>query len=48
MNSDSSKLFYDKYFELENRNIKLIIDNDKELAGPIVGFFNGDEENGEP
>lgn len=48
MNTDFSKLLYDKYFSLKNRNIVILLKNGRLIKGVIFGFYRGDEDSDEP
>lgn len=43
MKTDYSRLFYTKYFHLENRTIEVKLKNGGCITGIIVGFVLGDE-----
>ncbi len=48
MKKDFSKLLYDRYFKLTNRNIEMILKDGKIIRGTIIGFFKGDQSFNEP
>lgn len=48
MNKDFSKLLYDRYFNLADRNIEIIVKDGRSIKGTIIGFFKGDEAYLEP
>lgn len=46
--ADFSKVLFEKYIRLKNRNMELVLKNGRHIKGVIVGYFKGDEENKEP
>lgn len=48
MKTDFSRILYDRYFNLTNRNIEVKLKNGNIIRGIIVGFFKGYEDNNEP
>lgn len=48
MKTDFSRLLYDKYFSITNRNIEVKMKNGVIIQGIIVGFIKGDEYSCDP
>lgn len=48
MKTDDSKQLYDKYYNLKDRRIEIVLKNGRYLRGVICGFFKGDAESDEP
>ncbi len=48
METDFSKIFYEKYFNSKDRNVKITLGNGTIIKGIIAGFFKGDENFNEP
>lgn len=44
MNTDKSKIVYDKLDEVQNKKVKLHLVNHKIKTGFLIGFFHGDKE----
>jgi len=44
MNTDNSKIMYDKLDEVEHKKVQLHLKNGEIKIGVIVGFFHGDVE----
>lgn len=44
MNTDKSKIMYDKLDEVAHKKVKLHLKNGEIKTGVIVGFFHGDAE----
>ena len=47
MKKDASRVLYDKYFNLRNRNIEIVLKNGGRIRGIIVGYYTDDLENEE-
>lgn len=48
MKTDFSRLMYDKYSSLSDRNVEVKLQNGNIIRGAIVGFFKGYEYSNEP
>lgn len=48
METDFSRILYDRYAGLSNKRIELVLKNGRRVQGLIAGFFKGDEESEEP
>ena len=48
MEKDFSRLLYDKYFGLTNRNIVLKLKNGNVLSCIIIGFYKSEDERDKP
>jgi|GEM_PF-3182975 len=44
MNTDKSKILYDKLDAVQNKKIKLHLSNSKIKTGFLIGFFHGNDE----
>ena len=47
MKTDTSRILYDRYFQLANRNIEIRLKNGTKVHGIIVGYFSSDADNAE-
>lgn len=49
MKRNTSRILYDKYFKLANRNIEILLKNGKRIHGIIIGYFPSDpDDEGSP
>ena len=48
MEKDFSRLLYDKYFGLTNRNLEVKMKNGAVAEGIIIGFYKGENNGNEP
>lgn len=48
METDLSKIFYDKYFKREHRLIEITLNNGRKINGVIISFFLGEKSQNEP
>jgi hypothetical protein len=48
MKKDTSKEIFNSYYQNGNRFVCLTLKDGKILIGKFIGFFRGDEENGDP
>ena len=48
MKKDSSKLVYQKYYTLVNRNVIFTLNDTHIFRGQIIGYYKGDLDSNEP
>jgi hypothetical protein len=48
MEKDFSRILYEKYFSLTNRNIEIALKNGKVVRGMIIGFYRNGEYSNKP
>ena len=47
MKKDTSRILYNRYFRLANRNIEILLKNGRKIHGRIVGYFSSDADSRE-
>lgn len=48
METDFSKILYEKYFSRSNRLIEVTLKNGRKISGVFISFFLGDQDTNEP